>query len=33
MICLVSNLFDQVNLIRQDQVEATVPVNARGMVS
>ena len=32
-VCLVSNLFDQVNLIRQDQVEATVPVNARGMVS
>ncbi|MCH2332555.1 MAG: hypothetical protein MK312_13595, partial [Roseibacillus sp.] len=32
-VCLVSNLFDQVNLIRQDQVEAIVPVNARGMVS
>ncbi|MDG2197694.1 MAG: D-TA family PLP-dependent enzyme [SAR324 cluster bacterium] len=32
-VCLVSNLFDQVNLIRQNQLEATVPVNARGMVS
>ena len=31
-VCVVSNLFDRVNLIRGDQVIETVPVAARGRV-
>ncbi len=31
-VCVVSNLFDVVNLIKGDQVVETVPVAARGRV-
>jgi D-serine deaminase-like pyridoxal phosphate-dependent protein len=31
-VCVVSNLFDEVNLIRGDEVLDTVPVAARGRV-
>ena len=32
-VCVVSNLFDEVHLVRGDQVQATVPVAARGRVA
>lgn len=32
-VCVVSNLFDEVHLVRGDQVQASVPVAARGRVA